>query len=306
MEFIILIIFIVFVCKKISESNEAERWRLATEEKERKRKEEERKRKAEEEARFRENRLRHRKEEKNKLVKELQDHKAYLGTKGEIGSRLCIRGEYEEEDLKNLNFQDGSVTFRSKHSDLTDTNFQSTHAELYSDDSIFRNTNFQKANVSMCRMVNSNFENANFELATIYLGEWGDGYGYKLMNNNFTNANFELVDIRIKDKSYQITRNDVGRNDFSNANFHLAKVSKNVLLRGSKFINANFEGATLAEVILCGCDFKGANLRNADLRGADLARANFKGADLRGAKLDYVKDANFEGAILKDSDVLNQ
>lgn len=48
---------------------------------------------------------------------------------------------------------------------------------------------------------------------------------------------------------------------------------------------ADFSGADLRNVIMCGANLYGANLRGANLLGADLFRSNLRRADLTGANL---------------------
>ena len=165
--------------------------------------------------------------------------------------------------------------------------------------------------LACCNLAGAHLEGASFAHlaskslgATDFTGAFLTGAnlgGINVTGAIWTQATLSSTDLSVIDPNAQ-------NSDFSSAIMQgttLSTPSSLTNYTGSKFVEANLDGAHLEGAILRRCDFTGATLRGAHLDGADLTGAILTGTDLGQATIAgaILTDATFHGTKLAGIDL---
>ena len=165
--------------------------------------------------------------------------------------------------------------------DLTEANLRWTFLPyVHMSGATLKGADLEEADMSMSRMWQTNFEDANLHKANLE--------GAYLEDANFNGADLSWSDLR---------NANLNNADLRKSNLHAAK------LRGATLAGTDLRETNLAGDFLEGINLQGANLQGVNLEDSSLAGSNLVGADLTGANLQGVdlRGANLAGAKLPDN-----
>ena len=155
-----------------------------------------------------------------------------------------------------------------------------------------RGFNFKGADLRGANLENANLQGVNLDGA--------DLRGANLRGADLSDSSCISTDFSV-DKAIQIEISRGLRRSQKNETTKpipkTLQASRNNLLEGTKFNNANLSGANFFNAALGRADLAGVNLTGANFEHADLARANLTGANISGTNFKYswLTRANLEG-----------